>query len=179
MAAARRFFIVFGAAVKPDNSPSATLRSRVENAVTHARSISDAVFIVTGAVGRYGPAEADVMRNLLLALGISDEHIIREPLGDDTLSSAIYCARVIDNYAGRAASITVCSSAYHNPRCVWLLRLLNIPAKSAKVPSDRSFLSPSKWLWLCLREPPALVWDTLLLLIYLLTGKTKRAKSAK
>ena len=174
-----QFLIIFGAAVHADGSPSTTLRKRVEYATLQADSTPEAFFIVTGAIGRFGPAEAEVMRALLLDLGVDDERIICEPLGHDTLSSVIHCARIIAAYPTHRYLVTACSSSYHNPRCVWLLRLLNIPAKCAKVPTDRRFLPFSKWLRFCLKEPPALVWDTLLMVTHLLTGKVQRVRIGK
>ncbi len=159
-------YVIFGAAVRPDGSPSGTLRRRVEGAVRAAQTCQSAMFLVTGAVGKYGPAEANIMRDILLEHGVGADRIICEREGHDTLSSVINCARIIEAKTPPAAKIIVCSSAYHNPRCVWLLRLAGINSSWVTMPPDRPHLPWSKLLFFYAKEPPAIVWDTAMILIH-------------
>ena len=159
------WFVVFGAAVRPDGSASGTLRRRVEGAVRAAEACRSAMFLVTGAVGKYGPAEADVMRDILLKHSVEPDRIICEREGHDTLSSVINTAHIIETKAHSAEKVVVCSSAYHNPRCVWLFRLAGINSTWAPMPSDRPHLPWSKLIFFYAKEPPAIIWDTLMILI--------------
>ena len=62
--------MIFGAAIRPDGQPSGTLRRRVEGAYRIGSIFRDPIYLVTGGVGRYGPAEATVMRDQLLGYGV-------------------------------------------------------------------------------------------------------------
>lgn len=158
------WFIVFGAAVRPDGSPSGTLSRRVEGAWDASQRLpSDqqtrCQFIVTGAQGRYGPSEARVMRSLLLELGALPQQIILEEQATDTMQSAFLCRDILLQRAATAAPVYVCSSPYHSFRCQMLLHMLGIAAQRAAMPSDLPSLGVAKWLWYYFREMLALPWD--------------------
>lgn len=153
--------IVFGAAVRADGSPSGTLRRRCEGAIAVGRGLDDPAYVVTGGLGRYPPTEAQVMRDLLFAGGVAAERIIVEDQALDTLQSVRLCAPLLrDIPAGR---VFVCSSGYHNPRCALLLRMSGFKTVIPPMPADRPVLGQRKWLYYCLREVPATLWDMLLL----------------
>ena len=154
------YYVVFGAAVRLGGQPSPTLRRRVEDAYRMAGGRDHARFLVTGGLGRYPPAECEVMRDLLIELGAPPEAIVTEGKGHNTLSSAVHCARILAA-RGDAASITVCSSSYHLARCWLLLRVLGVPAHRAPLGSDRSWLGFGRWLRASLREMVAVPWDFL------------------
>jgi vancomycin permeability regulator SanA len=157
------YFVVFGAAVRPDGSPSDTLRRRVENAHRLAGDRADAKFLVTGGLGRFAPAEFEVMRSLLLARGVPGSRIVTEERAHDTLSSAVLCREILAGL-GDARSVTVCSSRYHVPRCRLLLRILGVATRTGAMASERRALGPARWLYVTLRESAALPWDALLAL---------------
>src|SRR6201995_202243 len=94
-AASAAAIIIFGAAVRPDGTPSHTLHHRVNAAARFARQFRNPLFIPTGAKGRYGDAEAAVMARQLRDLGFAETAIIREETGTDTLSSVRAAARII------------------------------------------------------------------------------------
>ena len=66
------YFVIFGAAVKPDGQPSGTLLRRVQGAWQLAKQHNASRFIVTGGQGKHGPAEALVMKRLLLDMGTDE-----------------------------------------------------------------------------------------------------------
>jgi len=150
--------VIFGAAVRRDGQPSVTLRKRVEAALAFGAARPDAIFVPTGAVGRFGPSEAAVMARMLRQAGVEERRILREETGTDTLSSARACARLLRErgFRGRTFAAT---SAYHLPRCVALLRLGGLDAHRCpppRVPAARSFRK--RWYWR-LREMLALPYD--------------------
>ncbi len=160
--------IIFGAAVRPDGQPSGALLDRVRAAHRLGERLPDAVYMPTGGVGRYGPAEADVMAALLRDRGVAFDHIRTEPTGTNTLSSVRACAALLRGHAGPVYAAT---SAYHLPRCVLLLRLAGLRARAC--PPTRSTASASsrkRWYWR-LREVPAVPVDALLLTWLRLRGR--------
>jgi uncharacterized SAM-binding protein YcdF (DUF218 family) len=162
--------VIFGAAVRPDGTPSTTLRRRVEAATACGRRLPGALYVPTGAVGRHGPSEAAVMRDLLTALGVAAEDIMLEETATDTLSSVRAVRRLLAQQAP-AGRVLAASSAYHLPRCVGLLRLAGLPAGACPppaYPAARSFRR--RWFWR-LREGLALPYDAALLLFLRALGR--------
>src|SRR5260370_39929599 len=93
------FLVIMGAAVMPDGSPSGAMRRRVEGALAIGHRLPDPFYITTGGVGRWGPAEADVMNTELEARGVSANRIAPESAAKDTLAAAVKCARIIGENA--------------------------------------------------------------------------------
>ncbi len=87
--------VVFGAAVRPDGTASGSLRRRCERAAVLARGLEQPWLLATGGVGRYGPAEALVMREILLEAGVPESRILLEPHARDTLESVRLCTRML------------------------------------------------------------------------------------
>ena len=159
--------VIFGAAVRPDGSPSETLRHRVAAAARLGRQLADVRFVPTGAKGRHGDAEATVMARLLMDAGFPPDAITEEKTGTDTLSSVRAIARIVP----RQAQIYACTSAYHLPRCPLLLRLAGLNAKACPPPPVPAATSYGmRWYWR-LREAPALPYDALLMLGLRAAGK--------
>lgn len=160
--------VIFGAAVRPDGQPSPTLRSRVEAAARFGVRFNHPLFLPTGAQGRHGDAEATVMAGLLRQAGLPNTAIIQENTGTDTLSSVRAVVQMLR--AMPAAPVYACTSAYHLPRCLMLLRMAGVPARACPPPPVPAATSWSKrWYWR-LRETPALPYDGALLLWHRFRG---------
>jgi vancomycin permeability regulator SanA len=159
--------VIFGAAVRPDGRPSQTLRYRVDAAVRFGARFARPVFIPTGAKGRHGDAEATVMARQLLDAGYPAEAIQLETTGTDTLSSVRAVVRMV---RGRSP-VYACTSTYHLPRCLVLLRLAGVRARACPPPPVPAATSRwVRWYWR-LRETPALPYDALLMLWLRVTGR--------
>jgi uncharacterized SAM-binding protein YcdF (DUF218 family) len=159
--------VIFGAAVRPDGTPSQTLRHRAAAAAKFGRRFARPLFIPTGGQGRFGDTEAEVMRRLLIEAGFPAAAVLKEETGTDTLSSVRAVTRLV---RGRSP-VYVCTSAYHLPRCLMLLRLAGVAARPCpppRVPAATS-LWP-RWYWR-LRETPALPYDALLMLWLRASGR--------
>jgi uncharacterized SAM-binding protein YcdF (DUF218 family) len=153
--------VIFGAAVRPDGTPSNALRRRVAAALAFAEAYPRALFIPTGGVGRHGPAEALVMAELLRAAGVDEACIRVEPTAGDTLASVRAAVRVLHGWRG---PVWVATDAYHLPRCVLLLRLAGLPARACPPPPGPASRNLwRRWRWR-LREVPAVPYDALLVL---------------
>jgi uncharacterized SAM-binding protein YcdF (DUF218 family) len=162
--------VIFGAAVRPDGSPSRTLRRRVEAAAVFARRFPAAFFLPTGAVGRHGPAEAAVMAALLESLGVPPGRIVQELTGTDTLSS-VRAARAVIHARGWTGPVFAATSAYHMTRCVALMRIAGLRAwASTPPPFPAASGFRARWYWR-LREAAALPYDCAIALWLRITGK--------
>jgi uncharacterized SAM-binding protein YcdF (DUF218 family) len=160
--------VIFGAAVRPDGTASSTLHHRVDAAITFARRFANPLFIPTGAKGRFGDPEATVMARILAEAGYKPEAIIQETTATDTLSSV----RAVIRMLPANAQVYACTSAYHLPRCLLLLRLAGIKARACPPPPVPAATSQwRRWFWR-LRETPALPYDALLMLWLRATRRT-------
>ena len=119
------YFVIFGAAVRPDGSPSGTLKRRVRGAVDAASNNADATFVPSGGIGRHGPAEAEVMAGLLRDAGIPKTRIIEDRDAGDTFDSAVNVARIVRLRSNRFR-IVVCSSAsdFERLNCARALKIV-------------------------------------------------------
>jgi uncharacterized SAM-binding protein YcdF (DUF218 family) len=164
--------VIFGAAVRADGKPSGTLRHRVAAAARFGARFARPLFIPTGGKGRFGDPEAAVMARLLRAAGFAEAAILREQTGTDTLSSVRAVARLVQGRSVQGwVPVYACSSAYHLPRCLLLLRLAGIAARPCPpplVPAATSWWR--RWYWR-LRETPALPYDALLMLWLRVAGR--------
>ena len=156
------FLVVFGAAVRDDGSPSGTLRRRCESAVTFSRRFAAPYFLATGGVGRHGPAEASVIRTVLLEQGIPADRVLVEPVARDTLEAVRFCARLL-RARRDVERVLVCSSSYHAPRCVLLFRIAGFQSAAVPTASDLPHLGRAKWLRYVLKEIVATPWDAIVL----------------
>jgi uncharacterized SAM-binding protein YcdF (DUF218 family) len=159
----RDYVLVFGAAVRPNGRPSAALRRRIISAVTWAERYPRSIIMPTGAVGDHGPAEAKVIKDALIAGGVSPRRIVMELNGRDTLESVLFCHKLIQR-RGDCERIVCCTSRYHQPRCALLLRMLGYRVVLPKLPISRGRLSSFGLVRLFMRELAALPYDALLLL---------------
>lgn len=148
----RDVIVVFGAALRPDGTPSPALVRRIETAIAAARA-SDATLLVTGGAVTAPLTEAAVMRDMLVAAGIAPARIVMEDQARTTLGSVRLCAPILRQYA--AERIVICSDDYHLPRCRWLMRLAGF--RTAPLPARASEIR----LWPRLREVIAVPVDTL------------------
>ncbi|GGC30893.1 hypothetical protein GCM10011504_06390 [Siccirubricoccus deserti] len=153
--------IIFGAAVRPDNTPSPTLRRRVEAAARHGEAlVPPPIYLPTGGRGRHGDAESTIMARLLRQAGVPAARIREEPTGTDTLSSVRAAVAMLRGHPGPVLAAT---SRYHLPRCLLLLRLAGLPAQSVPIGASGTPGWAQRWWWR-LREVPALPYDAALML---------------
>ena len=170
-AAVADYIVIFGAAVRADGSASGSLRRRCENAARYGSTAGGdplregPFFVATGGVGRHGPAEALVMRDILVEHGIAAERILLEMQARDTLESVRMCTRMLRQRTD-VRHVLVASSSYHTLRCTWLFRLAGFASQALPTSSDRPYLGWAKWLRYVLKELLAIPWDAALLLAH-------------
>jgi uncharacterized SAM-binding protein YcdF (DUF218 family) len=155
--------IIFGAAVRPDGSPTGTLRRRVQSAWLFGRDRADVDYIVAGGSLGGRPPEWMAMRRLLMELGVPAERIIVEPHGSDTLSEVRNCLALLR--ARNASEVWLATSRYHQPRCRLLFRLMGLATEIVPALPDRPELPLWRLLYFWAREIAALPYDALLALL--------------
>lgn len=118
--------LVLGAQVKPDGSPSKILQYRLEMALQVYQE--DPQFIITcGAQGSDEPApEGEVMRDWLLARGVSPAHVFAETSSFNTREN-LQNAQKIMVREGLSQALVI-TSDYHVPRALELCRQVGISA---------------------------------------------------
>lgn len=150
--------VIFGAAVRPDGSPSAALLRRIGYGLQAARAHPEASLLCSGGVGRAGPSEASVMLDVLRREGVADDRLVPDEASLDTLQSVAVAARL----ARRLASpfVVACSDGYHLPRIRLMLWLLGVRSMAGPQSGPRGDLRHR--IGMALREIPAIPYDAVL-----------------
>ncbi len=167
----RDVLIVFGARVLPSGEPSPLLRRRLAGALAAAAACHDPWFLVMG-----GGGEALAMRQVLGGHGVAWERILVERESRDTLEQARRAAAILAGLPGHGR-VLACTSPFHQPRCLLLLRLAGVRAERPPMPPDRLGHGPR--LRCVAREFVAAVWDAGLLCLLRLTGRGPLPTSAQ
>lgn len=157
------FIIVFGAAVRPDGTPSGTLSRRIQAAAAALPLFPGALFIATGGLGAGGFIEADVIKLELIKVGIPEHRIIVEPAAVDTLQSVLNCHAIL--HSRRDVDLVIpCTSSYHVFRCGLLLSILGWRVGQIPIASEWGKLPLLKLVLFSLKECIATPYDVALLL---------------
>lgn len=106
--------VVLGARVEPTGEPSPTLRARVHHAVDVACLGGPRLFVVSGGVGDFGPAEAEVGLALAGQLGLGGVETAAERASHSTHENAVQTAKLLRER--RVRHVVLVSDPYHLPR---------------------------------------------------------------
>ena len=82
----RDYVLVFGAAVRPNGRPIAALRRRIRIAAKWAQDHPRSIVMPTGAAGDHGPSEAKVIKDALIAEGVSRNRIVMNSMAGTRFS---------------------------------------------------------------------------------------------
>ena len=147
--------VVLGAAVWPGGQPSPALRRRVMHAVDLMQRGYAAYLLVTGGVGKYPPAEAEVMQRLAVAHGIPARHILREEQATSTFASAVLCGDMLRQRGW--SRVLVVTDRYHLTRTLFAFRSCGLHAVGSAAPGKPARRLRQRWYYY-LREGLALLW---------------------
>jgi uncharacterized SAM-binding protein YcdF (DUF218 family) len=148
---ATRAALLLGAAVWPGGEPSPTLRRRTRHAAALWHRGEVRWVVACGGPGRHPPAEALVMRCLLLAEGVPASAIRTEDRSRSTHENLLFAKPILE--ALGAAAAVIVTDRTHAPRARLIARGLGIAATSSSPP-----LRGGRWqtvLRQALREVPA------------------------
>jgi uncharacterized SAM-binding protein YcdF (DUF218 family) len=154
--------VIFGAAVRPDGRPSASLARRIGYGLTAAGTWEEAPILCSGGVGRIGPSEASVMAERLVAGGVDPRRIELDEESGDTLQSVLATARFLRQR--ERARCVVCSDRYHIPRIRLLLGALGVGSLPGPLAPGRGGASLPHWTRMRLREGVAIPYDLAIVL---------------
>lgn len=105
--------VIFGAAVRPNRTPSDALRYRLEEGLLLYQQGRAPRIVVTGG-GKDDYLEADVMAEWLVNRGVPAEAVIMEPASATTRDNGVYTARIMRENGWRTA--LVCTQWFHVAR---------------------------------------------------------------
>ena len=120
--------MIFGAVVRPDGSPSASLLRRIGFGLEAAREHPEAPILCSGGVCRPGRSEASIMAEVLLAKGVAPERLILDEKSRSTLDNV--AATVAQAETGGHPHVVACSDGYHLPRIRLLLALHGVRSRA-------------------------------------------------
>ena len=112
--------IVPGCAVRSDGSPSGALTRRTSHAARLWHEGLAPRLVLTGGVGMYPPAEAEVAASIARAAGVPDSALLIEDRSSSTAENALFAAQ-LDQQAP-AWSVLVVTDGYHCWRCTHLFK---------------------------------------------------------
>ena len=143
--------IVLGAQVLPTGEPSVQLKWRLDKAAEYYWQ-NPCLMVVCGAQGKNEPLpEGDVMRRVLLEMGIPPQHVISDPLSLDTKQNIRNGWDILQKN-GLSTPLLV-TSDYHLPRALAIARDVGLEAQGVGSPCKPGL---NFWLKNHLRE--ALAW---------------------
>jgi len=143
--------IVLGAQVLPTGEPSVQLQWRLDKALECYQQ-KNCYVVVTGAQGHNEPEpEGDVMRRVLMKMGVPGEHVISDPLSADTKQN-IRNGWAILREKGCEKPLIV-TSDYHLPRAMAIARDNGLDPLGAGSPCK-----PGLRFWLKNHMREALAW---------------------
>jgi len=108
--------IILGSAVWPGERPSPSLEARVQHGILlYQRGMAD-YLILSGGVGRYPPAEAEMMRRLAVSHGVPEQSLILDTKSSSTIESIQRAGSTMRQYDWNTAVIV--SDPFHMYRAL-------------------------------------------------------------
>jgi uncharacterized SAM-binding protein YcdF (DUF218 family) len=135
--------LVLGAATMAPGVPGPALRRRIEHGVSVFFIRGASHLIVSGGVVGPPPAEAEVMRQMAVALGVDAARIVVENEARNTFENAVYAGRIIRDRGWRR--VVLVTDAFHLPRAAFVFARLGIAVESCGVPRQPG-VSRAAWL---------------------------------
>lgn len=108
--------LVLGAAVRADGTASPTLALRTHHAIGLWRAGRVEAICFTGGLGRHGPPEAHVARDIARAAGVPAEAIMVEDRSTSTLQNIAFARDMLPE----GAPLLLVSNRWHLPRA-WII----------------------------------------------------------
>ena len=162
MRAPSPLIVIFGAAIRPDGTPSAALLRRIDYGLVAARLHPDAPILCSGGAPRPGPSEASIMAEVLRREGIAGVRVILDEASLNTLDNVAATQRCVRE--GGHTVVIACSDGYHLPRIRMKLALHGVRSLPGPVPRGPGKGAFGHWLGMSLREGLAIPYYLLVLL---------------
>ena len=148
--------IVLGSQVRADGEPSNSLRSRTLRGIQLYQEGYAPRLFLTGGVGRFPPAEAQVMRRLALQAGVPDSALVLDEAATSTQESIATAARLARERGWRTALIV--SDPFHIYRARQMARDAGLDAYGAPAYQSHLYTVERLRRYYTARESFALLW---------------------
>ena len=148
--------VVLGSGVRPDGRASSSLRARTLHAIALYKAGHAPALFLTGGVGRFGPSEASVMRDLALAAGVPESALVLDETATSTQQSVDNAARVARVRGWR--TVLVVSEPFHMLRARRMARDAGLDAYASPAVDSPLHRIERLRRWYTLRETGALFW---------------------
>lgn len=126
--------IILGAAVWPDG-PSPALVRRVAHAAACDKASPADLVVPCGGLGLHPPAEATVMRDMLIAHGVPAARIVSEDRSTTTFENLAFAATILRTHG--ITEVLIVSDRYHGTRALMVARALGLRARFSGPPMPR------------------------------------------
>lgn len=145
--------LIFGMRLRDDGRVPDPYRLRLERAylLHRARPALDLI-LLGGRTGSHDISESGAGRDVLLSLGVGDEHIHIEESSRHTLENIYNVQAMWENQQ----DVILLSNRYHLARCLYMARGFGLRAHPCAA-EDVFHETPGQWL-LCLKEAYLLHW---------------------
>lgn len=142
--------IILGCAVWPGERPSPSLEARVQHGIVlYQRGMADYI-VLSGAIGRYPPAEAEVMRRLAVGHGVPEQSLILDTESRSTIESIQRAGSTMQEHAWNTAIIV--SDPFHIYRALMMARDEGIRAWGSPALNSPTYTIPRLRYYYTLRE---------------------------
>ena len=142
--------IILGCAVWPGERPSPSLEARVQHGILlYQQGMAD-YLILSGGVGRYPPAEAEVMRRLAVAHGVPEQSLILDTESSSTIESIQRASSIMQEHDWDTAIIV--SDPFHIYRALMMARDEGIRAWGSPALDSPTYTIPRLRYYYTLRE---------------------------
>lgn len=148
--------VVLGARVSPDGRLSLALSDRLDTAAELLREGRVQFVLVSGATGIEGINEASAMRGYLLDAGLSEECLLFDPEGVNTLATARNMRRLMSEH--RLTTALIVSHYFHLARCKLLFEEQGIAAVTVPARMSRRLVLEAYYVF---RECVGYLWYAL------------------
>lgn len=138
--------VVLGAAVWAGGQPSPTLRRRAEAGARLWLEGRVRLVLACGGVGRHGPSEAEVIRDLCVAMGVPAEAVLLEAASTTTEENLRYALPLLETSGARR--VVIVTDRFHLPRARMVARRMGLTAEGAYPPVPGPVTARRVWLWL-------------------------------
>ena len=148
--------IILGCAVWPGERPSPSLEARVQHGIVlYQRGMAD-YLVLSGGVGRYPPAEAEVMRRLAVSHGVPEQSLILDTESRSTIESIQLAGSTMQEHDWNTAIIV--SDPFHIYRALMMARDEGIHAWGSPALNSPTYTIPRLRYYYTLREVLAITW---------------------
>jgi len=160
------YAIVLGAGLESDGTPTDILSDRVLSAVNLVKAGKAKKMILSGSKSRHDYDETIAMQNFAVRLGVSQNQIETDHVGNSTFESMVNFKL---HFPGK--DVVIVTQNFHLPRAIWIARSLGINAFGFA--AQIYHFSTVKTLYWGVREVFALPFNMLKLFIHFYAMKNR------